>query len=263
MPERFELVRGHNGAVTEINKCSVLVHVPAPQGTVMRAPALNLWPGEQAMFGRGSDTRRVDVRLDRPGISRLAGRIEALDEYWILTNYASKADATYVVHNDEGRGEHFTIRPGERLPVPFTESRIELLDAESNVVEFKVFVLRRAAAPILITTATVGGTGDPVRRVDETTKHFMVLVALCEPRMVHGSTAVPTIPELLRRVQRTKTGRDIRTLSAVNFHIEYLVDRLGLRGYDGLDDRRAGLINRALWFGIVREEHLGLLADDV
>lgn len=214
------------------------------------------------MFGRGSHTRRVDVRLDRPGISRFAGRIEAVDGYWILTNLASKANATYVVHNDEGRGEHFTIRPGERLPVPFTESRIELLDAQSTVVGFKVFVLRRAAAAIPVTTATVGRTGGPVRPVDETTKHFLVLVALCEPRMVHGSAAVPTIPELLRRVQRTQTGRDIRTQSAVNFHIEYLVDRLGLRDYDGLVDRRAGLINRALWFGIVREDHLDLLADD-
>ncbi|MBY8858245.1 hypothetical protein K7711_17320 [Nocardia sp. CA2R105] len=246
----------------ETNTCSVLVHAPAPPGGGPRPAAINLWPGEQAMFGRGSDTRPVDVCLDRPGISRLAGRIEVVDGYWILTNLAGKATATYVVHNDEGRGEHFTIRPGERLPVPFTGSRVELLDAESTVIGFKVFVLRRAAAAIpAAATTTVGRTVNPVRPVDETTKHFLVLVALCAPRMVHGAAAVPTIPELLRQVQRTSTGRDIRTPSAVNFHLEYLVDRLGLRDYNGLEDRRAGLINRALWFGIVREEHLGLLAD--
>ncbi len=181
----------------------------------------------------------------------------------MLTNLASKPNATYVVHNDEGRGEHFTIRPGERLPVPFTASRLELLDAESNVVGFKVFVLRRTAVAVpAVSTAADSRTRDPVRPVDETTKYFLVLVALCEPRLVHGSAAVPTIPELLSRVQRTRTGFDIRTHSAVNFHLEYLLDRLGLRGYDGLEDRRAALINRALWFGIVREEHLDLLADD-
>ncbi|MET8649875.1 FHA domain-containing protein [Nocardia aurea] len=248
--------------MTETNQCSVLVHVPAMSGPTPRPAALNLWPGEQVMFGRGSASWRVDIRLDRPGISRLAGRVEAMDGYWMLTNLASTANATYVVHNDQGRGEHFTIRPGDRLPVPFRESRIELLDAESNVFGFKVFVLRRAAAAIPVSTATVGRTGSPVRPINETTKHFLVLVALCEPRLVHGSAAVPTIPDLLRRVQDTRTGCDIRTHSAVNFQIEYLVDRLGLRDSDGLEDRRAGLINRALWFGIVREEHLGLLTSN-
>lgn len=251
-----------NATVSEFARCSVLVHAPAP-ASAERPPALNLWGGESVVFGRGSATHPVDLRLGGPGVSRVAGRIDAVDSYWMLTNLASWAQATYVVHNDEGRGEHFTLRPGERLPVPFAASRVELLDAASNVVDFKVFVLRRDPTPVVrpVTPETGGRTTGPAHPMDETTKHFLVLVALCEPRLVHGSAAVPTVPELLRRVQRTRTGGGISTASAVNFHIEYLVDRLGLRN-DMLEGRRAALINRALWFGIVREEHLDLLTRD-
>ncbi|MFD4456824.1 hypothetical protein [Nocardia sp. NPDC058480] len=239
------------------DSCSVLVHVPAPlEGP--RQPALNLWPGEASSFGRGSDTFRVDIRIDRPGISRVAGRIEVVDSYWLLTNLSSRTTATYVVHNDEGRGEHFTIRPGERLPVPFASSRVELLSAEGEVVDFKVFAMRRPLATIPEVTVT-GRTADPIRPLDPTTKHFLVLVALCEPRLVYGSAAIPTIPGLLRTLRRTATGQDLATTAAVNYHIEYLVERLGLKGYGELEDRRAALIGRALWFGIVREEHLALL----
>ncbi|MEV5839348.1 hypothetical protein [Nocardia sp. NPDC052112] len=92
-------------------------------------------------------------------------------------------------------------------------------------------------------------------------KLFLVLVALCEPRSVHGSAAIPTIPGLLERVRGTAVGASIKTTAAVNSHIDYLVDRLGLRGYNGFEDRRAALIDRALWFGIVGEEHLPLRTD--
>ncbi|QLY27571.1 serine/threonine protein kinase [Nocardia huaxiensis] len=238
---------------------SVLVHVPAEEGGV-RQPGLNLWPGEAVTFGRGAADLRVDIRLDRPAVSRLAGRIEAVDFYWLLSNLSTRPNASYVVHNDEGRGEHFTIRPGERLPVPFTASRVQLLGGDSKVVEFKVFAMRRGAvAPPALPTTTQ--TVEPFRPLSVDAKHFLILVALCEPRLVYGSAAIPSIPDLLRRVQRTAAGRDLETTSAVNFHIEYLIDRLGLRGYEGLEDRRAALINRALWFGIVGEQHLELLAE--
>ncbi|WP_084529774.1 hypothetical protein [Nocardia crassostreae] len=239
---------------------SILIHLPAPVGAP-RPPALNLWPGEVATFGRGTDIYPVDVTLDREGISRLAGRIEALDFYWLISNLSTRSNKSYVVHNDEGKGEYFTIRPGERLPVPFRAARVELLAADAEVMEFKVFAMRRSV-PAIPVAVEAGRTVDAIRRLDPNTKHSLVLVALCEPRLVHGSAAIPTLPELLRRVRRTTAGRDLGTTAAINYHLEYLVDRLGLRDYDGLEDRRAALINRALWFGLVGEQHLELLTGE-
>jgi len=53
-----------------------------------------LRPGDRLTFGRGSD---VDVVLDPPEVSRLAGEIVANDDFWLLSNFGH--ESSYVVEN--------------------------------------------------------------------------------------------------------------------------------------------------------------------
>ena len=56
--------------------------------------------------------------------------------------------------------------------------------------------------------------------LDETAKYFLVLTALCEPRLRDGSSAaLPTDPEIMDRLRPLPAGQDL-TRSAVNFHID-------------------------------------------
>ena len=105
--------------------------------------------------------------------------------------------------------------------------------------------------------------------LDETAKYFLVLVALCEPRLRDCSTPiVPTVPQVLERLGDLPAARGL-TRSAVNFHIDYLARtklRVKSTGIDATGDgtakadwQRAALISLALQFDLVREEHLALL----
>jgi hypothetical protein len=101
--------------------------------------------------------------------------------------------------------------------------------------------------------------------LDETAKYFLVLTALCEPRLRDGSSAaLPTDPQILDRLRRLPSCRRL-TRSAVNFHLDYLArTKLRLREPAAaerprLEGRRAALVSFALRFDLVRDEHLALL----
>ena len=114
------------------------------------------------------------------------------------------------------------------------------------------------------------GSGDATRvafPLDETAKYFLVLVALCEPRLRDcSSPVVRTVPEMIERLGDLPGARGL-TRTAVNFHIDYLArTKLRVKAPDGAQDgpakadwQRAALISLALQFDLVREEHLALL----
>lgn len=232
---------------------------PAPRPRLLR-----LGPGETADFGRGAPGSPVPVRLADPGVSRCAGQIAAAEDYWRLSNYSRTA--TYVVENLEGAGEHIKVAPGRLgAPVPFEFSRV-LLPAEGADACFKVFAPQHAyqddeAAP---------GGGERTTlpfALDPTAKYFLVLLALCEPRLRNASTgAVPGVGGVLDRLRPLESCRDL-TRSAVNYHIDYLASvKLRLRDdaaepADGglTGGKREELVAFALRFDLVREEHLTLL----
>jgi hypothetical protein len=95
--------------------------------------------------------------------------------------------------------------------------------------------------------------------LDPTAKYFLVLVALCEPRLRDASSAVvPTTRQVVDRL-RPLAGCETLTERAVSFHIDYLA-RTKLRLREG---RRSELVSFALRFDLVRGEHLGLLPPPV
>ncbi|MFC4031309.1 serine/threonine protein kinase [Streptomyces polygonati] len=250
---------------------TVIVQLPderrPPDGEPAGRPRLlKLGPGETARFGRGAPGSPVPVRLRDPGVSRCAGQITAAEDYWRLSNYSRTA--TYVVENLEGAGEHIKVAPGRLgAPVPFEFSRV-LLPSHGADVGFKVFAPQHAYQDDDPGTGGEGGerTTTPFA-LDPTAKYFLVLLALCEPRLRNASTgAVPGVGDLLERLRPLDSCRGL-TRSAVNYHIDYLASvklRLldGAAGWDeeGLPGgKREELVAFALRFDLVREEHLSML----
>lgn len=233
-----------------------------PETSSLQPFTLELSPGREATFGRGAQAAPVDFPLAHPEVSRHAGVIRAVDDYWLLTNLSRTA--TLVVENPEGGGEFVKVPPRRvNAPVPFEFARVVLPVAEGTC-SFLVFASQHSYIDPDVPEAPAGGEPTiSAFSLDESAKYFLVLVALCEPRLRDGSSSViPTVPQVLERL-RGVPGAEGLTRAAVNFHIDYLA-RTKLRvkpvsGQGKADWQRAALVNIALRFDLVREEHLDLL----
>ncbi|MDP9845798.1 hypothetical protein [Streptosporangium lutulentum] len=224
---------------------------------------VELSPGREVTFGRGAENAPVDFPLDHPGVSRRAGVIRAVEDYWLLTNLSR--DATLAVENPEGGGEFLKVAPGRvAAPIPFEFARV-VLPVATGPCSFLVFASQHSFVDFDAPEAAAAGeptiSGFPV---DESAKYFLVLVALCEPRLRDcSSSVIPTVPEVLERLRGVPGGAEL-TRAAVNFHIDYLArTKLRVKPLSGArkaDWQRAALVSIALRFDLVREEHLKLLA---
>jgi serine/threonine-protein kinase len=237
----------------------LIVHVPAISSRA--AISIQLAPGESAQFGRGSPEYPVRIALADPAVPRVAGEVLATDTYWHLSNLSR--DRSLLVENPEGAGEYVRIAPLRlSAPIPFEFSRL-VLATRAGTTGFQVFApghtyLDQHAIPSLPGTATVS----PFCLSQEAT-YFLVLVALCEPRLRDAAiAAVPTTPQIVERLRRHPKHRRI-SASSVGFHIDYLADaKLRVKppsGQGRLDWKRETLISVALRFGLVQERHLELL----
>jgi hypothetical protein len=231
---------------------SVIVQSVAVAGAG-RGQAVHLGPGQVATFGRGSSDRRVDLWIGHPEVPRLAGRITAAADHWLLSNLSR--DRTYVVENPEGAGEHVKVAPRRlEAPMPFEFARVRLPVAAGRA-EFLVFAPHHVYAVEDEAPAADGEATATGLSLDPTAKYFLVLVALCEPRLRDASSAVvPTTREVADRLRPLPACAAL-TERAVGFHIDYLA-RTKLRLREG---RRSELVSFALRFDLVRGEHLALL----
>ncbi len=252
---------------------TIIVQLPGPEGpagpsgnAAGRPRLLHLAPGDVADFGRGlPGGEDVAIELPDPGISRRAGRLEAAGDYWRLSNFSRTV--SYAVENLEGAGEYLTVAPGRLgAPVPFEFSRV-VLPALHHPVTFKVFAPQHA----YLGEQSADGLGEQTVHpfaLDPTAKYFLVLVALCEPRLRDPSdTALPGVGEIVDRL------RPLESLPGPDPLRGQLPHRLprphqaapgpgrGRRPPDGsrTGAKRARLASVALRFGLVREDHLALL----
>ncbi|AQZ65240.1 unnamed protein product [[Actinomadura] parvosata subsp. kistnae] len=221
-----------------------------------RPYSLELAPGEQAFFGRGTPGSPVDLVLDDPAVSRRAGRIVAVGDYWLLSNLSTSK--TYVVENPEGGGEFVKVPPGRMgAPIPFEFSRVTL-PAVDGTVSFLVFAPQHVHVPP--GHADGGAVTQVAYPLDQNAKYFRILVALCEPRLRDPSTSrIPTIPEIIERLPDLGLSR-----TAVGFHIGYLAEKkLHVKspqsGEGKADWQRHALVSVALKFDLVTADHLALL----
>jgi hypothetical protein len=242
---------------------TVVVQLPGRSDQGM-ANLLELAPGEEVTFGRGTEDSAVGIPLPDPGVSRLAGRICATGDYWLVSNLSRST--TYIVENPEGAGEFIKVAPRRLdMPVPFELARV-VLPADKGWATFMVFAPEHAYADAELLERRGGEQTVATFPLDETAKYFLVLVALCEPRLKDSSTvAIPSAPEIVARLRGLKSCQAM-TRVAVNFHIDYLA-RVKLRVKEPAeaaeaakaDWQRAALVSLALRFNLVREEHLKLL----
>ncbi len=241
---------------------TVLVQVPSPDGGPP-SQVVHVGPGEPLRFGRGAPDCVVDIELRHDGVSRLAGEIRAVEDYWLISNFST--DKTYVVDNPEGGGEYLTLAP-RRLaaPVPFEFARVSLPVTEGPV-SFLVFAPQHTYADPEHPADLDGERTAAAFPLDETAKYFLVLVALCEPRLRDSTTvALPTTSEIVERLSAHPDCGEL-TPTAVNYHIDYLATtKLRVKeprpGADErLESKREALAAIALRFGLVRDEHRRIL----
>lgn len=234
---------------------------PCAAGEITFCP-IELEPGQEITFGRGPAAPRIDLILADPGVPRLAGRIRAVDDYWLVSNLSRKK--TYVIENPEGGGEFIKLPPGRLdAPIPYEFSRV-VLPTGAAPVTFLVFAPEHAyAATSKDADELPGEETTTAFSLDESAKYFLILLALCEPRLKDpASMVIPTVPQLLERLGHHRPCLDL-TRSAVNFHIQYLArTKLRVRAPDEsgkADWQRVALVSLALRFNLVRQEHLSLL----
>ncbi|MCL2586176.1 MAG: FHA domain-containing protein [Streptosporangiales bacterium] len=237
---------------------TVIVRIPG--GT----KETELAPGEAATFGRGippSHNSHVDITLSGPEVSRLAGVITARDDFWLISNYS--ANSTYAIRNPDGGGEFIKVAPRRLdMPVPFEFADV-VLPAGEDTPAFSVLAPKHTygdSVPGMAATAP----GEPTVAafpLDETAKYFLILVALCEPRLRDAaSVVIPTVPEIIERL--CEAGYPRMSRSAVNFQIEYLARRkLRVKNDESgkADWQRAALVSLAIRFDLVGQRHLTLL----
>jgi hypothetical protein len=240
---------------------TLIVESPGKPGEPTRC--VEVGRGQEVTFGLGSAQDPVDVPLEDPGAEPVAGRIRAADAgFWLITNLSRVR--TYVVENDEGGGEYLRVPPGRLdMPIPFTCARVRLASAKGLLS----LVVKAPEPAYLHAPDPQAGAGQMAAAflLDENAKYFLVLVALCEPRLRDAaSMVIPNTSEITRRLQRLAGFRGISS-AAVNFHIRYLAGKLQIRQWPGhepgarADWQREAIVSRAIRFGLAREEHLRLL----
>ncbi|WP_443033513.1 FHA domain-containing protein [Streptomyces sp. ACA25] len=236
-----------------------------PGACAMTTHTLELNPGEVLTFGRTDDRPRTGgphLVIRHAGVSRRAGIITAASTYWSLTNLST--GRTYVVENPEGAGEHIKIAPGRaEAPIPFEFSRV-LLPAGEEVLSFDVWAPEHEyLVPALDSLS--GELTAPAFPLDRTKRYFLVLVALCEPKLREEPFApVPTVAEIVRRL---KPVWPAATSAAVQWNIDYLAVKLRLKpppetmaeGGPRFNGKKESLVSLALRFNLLCEDDLALL----
>ncbi|TDC37080.1 serine/threonine protein kinase [Actinomadura sp. KC345] len=239
---------------------SILVYLPPNR----KHDALRrkLAPGESLTFGRGAPGVPVDLRLNNPAVPRLAGEILAVDDYWKLSNFSDSR--AVVVENPEGSGEYVRVTPRRAsCPIPFEFSRV-VFGIEGLDTSFQVYAPQHIyVQPADLEWCEMNGSATiSAFSLDQDAIYFLVLVALCEPRLRGESlTAVPPSRQVMERLNELP-GRRL-SVRAVNFHIDYLAEqKMRVKQpfeQERQDGKRMAVVDTALRFGLVREEHLSLL----
>jgi hypothetical protein len=215
---------------------------------------LDLNSGEQLSFGVSPGGS-----FDPTGVSTV-GKLEFTESACFVSNYTRTS--TFAVENVVGGMELVKVPPRQhRMMLPFEISRI-LIPSRFGVADAKVF----GRSPRLLDPTQCVDTTESLVSLDEESKYFAVLVALCEPRLRgHSMAAVPSVQEIVDRISGSKRFADANR-SSINYHIDYLVNekllvtRLARYIGDGrMHSKREALAAFALRFDLVREEHLSLL----
>jgi hypothetical protein len=221
-----------------------IVTVQAPPIDATAPPRqIELHSGESATFGPCNCGKcGVDLPLPAEQAPGLDGRVLAADEHWRLTNLSDSG--SLVVENLENPYEYVTLDPcREEAPIPFELARVTAADL-AGMDGITVFgpeprhtVARRRQC------ARGRGAARPL--LNRRSTYFQVLRMLCERRLAGAlNTPLPTSAEIAS--QLSARGPRVTT-RAVDAHIEYVTEKLGLRRGIGRDVLVAAAIRRGVF----------------
>ena len=203
-----------------------------------------LHDGESAVFGTcACGACAVDLPIVPQESSWVAGEVTAETGHWLLSNLTRSR--AILVENLENSYEYLTVAPGRRrVPIAFELARVSAADSPG---EPRLTVFGPEPRLVAATLKPCRASRRHRPSIDPNTTYFSVLRALCGPRL-KGSPAqrLPTSEEIAvgLRAQRLNL-----TARAVDAHIEYIGDKLGLRR--GM--RRDVLVATAIRRGLVRD----------
>jgi hypothetical protein len=235
-----------------------IIVVPAA-GT--RGEQVRLAPGESVEFGRAHGepqaSRSHYLTIAHQGVSRRAGTISAVSTHWTLTNRSTSQ--TYVVENPEGAGEHIKVGPGRiEAPVPFEFSRV-VLPAAGDLLGIDVWAPRHEYLDERVEFA-----GDPTVAafpLDRSKRYFLVLAALCEPRL-RGAPHAP-LPTADQLIERLRPVWPTVNRASVQWNIDYLAVKTRIKPSPESADpgprvngKKESLVSLALRFDLVDEHDL-------
>lgn len=220
-----------------------------------------LTPGDVLTFGRATSEHTVDITVSsRADVSRNIGTISVASDHWCISNHSSRWLG--VVSVDEG-GAFVRIAPGRiEAPIPFEICRVVWPHKGGELVLFEAFSMdTRFGDP---RTGDASQTATFAWKKDS--RHFLVLLALCEPQLRNEDSAnVPGIDALVHRLKNSP-GYPEATVASVNAQIEYLAVKCGKdpddpdrAKFDG--QKRLKIVRYAQRFGLVRWEDLAALGD--
>ncbi|WP_394617113.1 hypothetical protein JNUCC0626_47140 [Lentzea sp. JNUCC 0626] len=221
---------------------------------------VRLRPEQQLRFGISRRSKSFE-----PLAAHGVGSFEVISGNLFVSNFTSST--TFAVENLEGGAELVKVPPRRRrMVIPFEMSRV-LIPSWAGLVQVTVF--GRPPDQVQDTGVADHAESQPFQ-LDESSKYFLVLVALCEPRLRGSSmAAVPSVQEVVDRLRQNHRFRDANR-SSVNYHIDYLrgrklqVEQWAMYSANGrMHSKREALVSFALRYDLVREEHLSLLSSPV
>ncbi|GAA3854167.1 hypothetical protein GCM10022243_19650 [Saccharothrix violaceirubra] len=182
------------------------------QGPVERGRAprqVDVPDGHSAAFGGcGCDSCAFDIRLPGAVAPDFRGELDADRTTWWVTNTGDREPL--LVADVDHPDETVAVRPGERVPFAFDMALIRPSTGPLSVTVFATLARSRRAA------ARPCPGLDPVAvpHLDRTSRYYAVLAELC------GTGPMPTSAGIAARL-----GMSPR---AVDAHIDYLIDKLGI-----------------------------------
>lgn len=231
-----------------------VVSVQAEGGPGRARRVRHLQPGQAVRFvACACRACESDLVIPVPRRIPAAGRVTAHPDHWRLDN---PGPAPLTVSNLELSQDLITV-PGGRagVVVPFELAGVDA--GQHRLVT--VFGPEPAGQPVGIRLCPGCPGLGAERSLDPEATYFAVLVALCEPRLRRAVDApLPTSAEIAQRLEQQGV---VITPRAVDWHIEYLVDKLGvrpgsLRGRAKRSWRKEAVAAAALRGLLVGSEHL-------
>jgi hypothetical protein len=209
-------------------------------------------PGEPLIIGREGQLE-ID---DNPYLHRRFLQVSDHDSLWWLTNIGTALTAT--VADEQGTMQAW-LAPGARLPLVFDHT-VVWFTAGPTTYEFDVYL--NTPPFVQVTEETTDSGSTTIGRMTFTPDQRLLILALCEPVLRHGTRGAGTIPSSADAAARLGW-----TITKFNRKLDNVCEKLtrsGIRGLHGGPDklavnRRARLVEYALAARLVEKSDLDLL----